>query len=102
MLLLVPFCNYLCFYLGRASHYGELAIECVDSYYKYGCALLYKAQDEADILGSVPKKEQEKAQDSAKDESVKSVKNAESSATSVDGEENGSSINQEEAPNDGL
>lgn len=84
----------------RASHYGELALECVNAYYKYGCALLYKAQDEADILGSVPKKEDKSQEDSAKDESVKSVKSAESSTASVDTEENGSSNHQEETPND--
>lgn len=32
----------------RVSHFGELAPECATTYYKYGCALLYKAQDEAD------------------------------------------------------
>ncbi|KAJ0894064.1 putative tetratricopeptide-like helical domain superfamily [Helianthus annuus] len=43
----------------RAAHYGELSPECVRSYYKYGCALLYKAQEESDPLvsGSVSKKE---------------------------------------------
>lgn len=89
------------FHLVRASHYGELALECVDAYYKYGCALLYKAQDEADILGSVPKKEDKSQEESAKDEPVKTVKSAESSTASVDAEENGSSNHQEEAPNDG-
>ncbi|XP_078437170.1 tetratricopeptide repeat (TPR)-like superfamily protein isoform X2 [Wolffia australiana] len=39
----------------KAAHYGELAPECASSYYKYGCALLYKAQEEADPLGNVPK-----------------------------------------------
>lgn len=37
----------------RARHYGELAIECAFTYYKYGCALLYKAQSESDPLGEV-------------------------------------------------
>lgn len=32
----------------RVAHFGELAPECASTYYKYGCALLYKAQDEAD------------------------------------------------------
>lgn len=32
----------------RVAHFGELAPECATTYYKYGCALLYKAQDEAD------------------------------------------------------
>ncbi|XP_038902205.1 NASP-related protein sim3 [Benincasa hispida] len=63
----------------RAAHYGELASECVKLYYKYGCALLYKAQEEADPLGAVPKKEGE----SDKDESVKNAVNGESSKASV-------------------
>ncbi|KAI3726242.1 hypothetical protein L1987_66039 [Smallanthus sonchifolius] len=52
----------------RAAHYGELAPECVRSYYKYGCALLYKAQEESDPLvsGSVSKKEVSAEHDSAK------------------------------------
>eukprot|EP00250_Pteridium_aquilinum_P009063 c18417_g1_i1 orf=206-1804(-) len=37
----------------RALHYGELAFECAFTYYKYGCALLYKAQSESDPLGEV-------------------------------------------------
>ncbi|KAG6511127.1 hypothetical protein ZIOFF_029182 [Zingiber officinale] len=39
----------------RVSHFGELAQECASAYYKYGCALLYKAQEEADPLGNFPK-----------------------------------------------
>ncbi|KAK8969687.1 hypothetical protein KSP40_PGU019929 [Platanthera guangdongensis] len=39
----------------RVANYGELAPECAISYYKYGCALLYKAQDETDPLGNVLK-----------------------------------------------
>ncbi|CAK9315206.1 unnamed protein product [Citrullus colocynthis] len=62
----------------RAAHYGELASECVKLYYKYGCALLYKAQEEADPLGAVPKKEGE----SDKAESVK-IANGESSKASA-------------------
>ncbi|KAL0535929.1 hypothetical protein IC582_024859 [Cucumis melo] len=63
----------------RAAHYGELASECVKLYYKYGCALLYKAQEEADPLGAVPKKEGQ----SDKAESAKSAVNGESSKASV-------------------
>ncbi|CAK9185450.1 unnamed protein product [Ilex paraguariensis] len=66
----------------RAAHFGELAPECVNAYYKYGCALLYKAQEEADPLAAVPKKQGESQQESVKDESVKSVINGESSASS--------------------
>ncbi|PIA55562.1 hypothetical protein AQUCO_00700101v1 [Aquilegia coerulea] len=51
----------------RVAHYGELAPECSSAYYKYGCALLYKAQEEADPLGSVPKKDTGSIQSSGKD-----------------------------------
>ncbi|KAH6558778.1 hypothetical protein KP509_1Z046300 [Ceratopteris richardii] len=43
----------------RAHHYGELAFECAFNYYKYGCALLYKAQSESDPLGNDEKAEDE-------------------------------------------
>ncbi|KAK7252863.1 hypothetical protein RIF29_37112 [Crotalaria pallida] len=66
----------------RVARYGELAPECVKTYYKYGCALLYKAQEEADPLGSVPKKEGGSQHGSNKDESVKSSVNADSSTAS--------------------
>lgn len=59
----------------RASHYGELAPECVDAYFKYGRALLYKAQDEADVLGVVPKKEEKSHANSDKEGSIKTQKN---------------------------
>lgn len=39
----------------RVAHYGELSPECSIYYYKYGSALLYKSQEEADPLGNVPK-----------------------------------------------
>eukprot|EP00252_Welwitschia_mirabilis_P020237 TRINITY_DN4919_c0_g1_i1.p1 TRINITY_DN4919_c0_g1~~TRINITY_DN4919_c0_g1_i1.p1 ORF type:complete len:503 (+),score=120.63 TRINITY_DN4919_c0_g1_i1:264-1772(+) len=39
----------------RVAHYGDLAPECATYYFKYGSALLYKAQEEADPLnGNVP------------------------------------------------
>ncbi|XP_027078370.1 NASP-related protein sim3 isoform X1 [Coffea eugenioides] len=65
----------------RVAHFGELAPECVNAYYKYGCALLYKAQEEADPLGAVPKKESEVKADSDKDGSVESGATGEPSAT---------------------
>ncbi|KAL2628890.1 hypothetical protein R1flu_013576 [Riccia fluitans] len=34
----------------RVNHYGELAPECANTYYKYGCALLYKVQAESEAL----------------------------------------------------
>ncbi|KAA8531776.1 hypothetical protein F0562_006507 [Nyssa sinensis] len=86
----------------RAAHYGELALECVNAYYKYGCSLLYKAQDEADPLATVPKKDSESQQDSDKDGSTKSAINGESSVASVssNAEEDASSNHQESAPDD--
>uniref|UniRef100_A0A0E0LGJ7 Tetratricopeptide SHNi-TPR domain-containing protein n=1 Tax=Oryza punctata TaxID=4537 RepID=A0A0E0LGJ7_ORYPU len=59
----------------RVSHHGELAPECVSTYFKYGCALLYKAQDEADPLGNVPKS-------SSNEESMKSTTNKDDSGSS--------------------
>lgn len=82
----------------KVAHFGELAPECVNAYYKYGCALLYKAQEEADPLGAVPKKEGEVKADSDKDGSVKSGVTGESSATSAAsnvGEDGTSSTNLE-------
>uniref|UniRef100_A0A0D9WV29 Tetratricopeptide SHNi-TPR domain-containing protein n=1 Tax=Leersia perrieri TaxID=77586 RepID=A0A0D9WV29_9ORYZ len=59
----------------RVAHHGELAPECVSTYYKYGCALLYKSQDEADPFGNVPKS-------SSNEESVKSTTNKDDSGSS--------------------
>ncbi|KAL2531915.1 Tetratricopeptide repeat (TPR)-like superfamily protein [Abeliophyllum distichum] len=83
----------------RVAHYGELAPECIQSYYKYGCALLYKAQEEADPLAAMPKKEGVSQEDSNIDGSVKSTINGESSAASVSNneEQGGSSNNLDEA-----
>ncbi|KAI3452093.1 hypothetical protein Pfo_008758 [Paulownia fortunei] len=81
----------------RVAHFGELAPECVNAYYKYGCALLYKAQEEADPLASMPKKEGVSQEDSNKDSSIK---NTESSAASVsnNAEQGGSTNCSDEAP----
>nr|7W5M_A Chain A, Tetratricopeptide repeat (TPR)-like superfamily protein [Arabidopsis thaliana] len=38
----------------RVAHYGELDAECINAYYRYGLALLAKAQAEADPLGNMP------------------------------------------------
>ena len=59
----------------RTSHYGELALECASTYFKYGCALLYKAQEESDFLGNVPKS-------MPNEESVKSTASKDDSGTS--------------------
>ncbi|XP_044463743.1 protein HGV2-like isoform X2 [Mangifera indica] len=67
----------------RVALYGELAPECLKAYYQYGRALLYRAQEEADPLVSVPKKDDESELGSHKDKSVKNVVNGESSTASA-------------------
>ncbi|CAF2067434.1 unnamed protein product [Brassica napus] len=65
----------------RVEHFGELASECVKAYYRYGSALLGKAQAEADPLGNnMPKKESEAQQES----SGKDIANGEESVVSSD------------------
>jgi len=85
------------------SHYGELAPECVHTYYKYGCALLYKAQEEADPLADVPKKEDGSQHGSTKEGPVKSSLNAESSTASFSSNagQDVTSTDQGEAEDDG-
>ena len=65
--------------------------------------MLYKAQEEADPLGTVPKKEGESQQESAKDGAVKNFTNGESSGASASskGEDDVSVNNTEETTNDG-
>ncbi|KAF9620460.1 hypothetical protein IFM89_012637 [Coptis chinensis] len=58
----------------RVAHYGELASECWSAYYKYGCALLYKAQEETDPLGSVPKNDANKTECSSTSAAVDEAK----------------------------
>ncbi|KAK4765194.1 hypothetical protein SAY86_026284 [Trapa natans] len=65
------------------AHYGELTPECVNMYYKYGCALLYKAQEEADPLGYVPKKDNESQEGSTRGVSDKNNLNCGSSTASI-------------------
>ncbi|KAL5819481.1 hypothetical protein ACOSQ4_023323 [Xanthoceras sorbifolium] len=86
----------------RVAHYGELAVKCLNAYYQFGRALLYKAQEEADPLGSMPKKESESHQGADKDGSVKSAVNGESSTASVssNAEQAGSSNNLQGAGDD--
>lgn len=87
----------------RVSHYGELALECVNAYYQYGRALLYKAQEEADPLATVPKKDNESKQDSDKDGPAKNSINGESSTASVssNAEEGGGSNHPHGEADDG-
>ncbi|CAM6036677.1 unnamed protein product [Sphagnum compactum] len=49
----------------RVQHYGELALECAMTYYKYGCALFDKLQLEADPLGdtATPQEKEDPADD---------------------------------------
>ena len=46
-----PYIYRICALCFRVRHFGELAPECATTYYKYGCALFDKLQDEADPLG---------------------------------------------------
>ncbi|XP_077224052.1 tetratricopeptide repeat (TPR)-like superfamily protein [Tasmannia lanceolata] len=80
----------------RVAHYGELAPECAGAYYKYGCALLYKSQEEADPLVSVPKKETI-SENSEPDKTIKCP-----DPVTIDAEQGcGSSDNQREPKEDG-
>ncbi|XP_043714083.1 protein HGV2 [Telopea speciosissima] len=86
----------------RVAHYGELAPECADAYHKYGCALLYKAQEEADPLGSMAKKEVDSLQNNNGDDTTMIANDGESSTTSAvnEGKQDGdSSLNEEEQVN---
>lgn len=85
------------------AHYGELAPDCVHTYYKYGCALLYKAQEEADPLGAVPKKQDGSQHASNKEGPVKIAVNAESSTASFpsNAEQDVTSNNQESEVDNG-
>ncbi|KAG1347963.1 protein HGV2 [Cocos nucifera] len=81
----------------RVAHYGELAQECASAYYKYGCALLYKAQEEADPLGNVPKNTPTNLQK----DGTTSVENSENSkASASDDKEGNSRGNNEESGED--
>ncbi|KAG8477045.1 hypothetical protein CXB51_030826 [Gossypium anomalum] len=85
----------------RVAHHGELATECIKAYYLYGRALLYKAQEEADPLGSVPK-EDEAQQDAKKEGLFKSALTRETSVASVSStsEQDGSGKGGEEEDDD--
>ncbi|KAM7520542.1 hypothetical protein LguiB_019504 [Lonicera macranthoides] len=86
----------------RVSHHGELSPLCVTAYYKYGRALLYKAQDEADPLGAMPKKEFKSEHDPSNDGSVTSAITGQTSAIPMSNNagEGGSSNLHEVSPND--
>ncbi|KAG7544792.1 Tetratricopeptide repeat [Arabidopsis suecica] len=73
----------------RVAHFGELDAECVNAYYRYGKALLEKAQAEADPLGNMPKKEGEVQQESSNGESLAPT------VVSSDPERQGSSSGQD-------
>ncbi|XP_072987663.1 NASP-related protein sim3 [Typha latifolia] len=79
----------------RVAHYGELAQECASSYYKYGCALLYKAQEETDPLGNVPESNPTNPETA---KSATSIDSSESSkASTTNGKEDILNDNNEEA-----
>ncbi|CAA6663051.1 unnamed protein product [Spirodela intermedia] len=77
----------------RVANFGELAPECASSYYKYGCALLYKAQEEADPLGNVPK---DCAKNSASGTVVESGESSSSSKSLITDSEPGHSLRNKE------
>lgn len=80
----------------RVEHYGELAAECVNAYYKYGSALLEKAQAEADPLGNMPKKDGETQQESSNKNAAANGEPLAASAVSSDPERQGSSSGGQE------
>ncbi|KAG1368529.1 protein HGV2 [Cocos nucifera] len=83
----------------RVAHYGELSQECASAYYKYGCALLYKAQEEADPLGNIPKNTPTNLEN---DKTSSNMENCGSSkASSSDAKEDIPCGNNEEADEDG-
>ncbi|KAJ6413076.1 hypothetical protein OIU84_005979 [Salix udensis] len=88
----------------RVLHHGELAIECVNAYYQYGRALLYKAQEEADPLAMVPEKNSASKHDDNKDGASRNAVNGESSSASVssNAEEGGGSNHPEGAADGGA
>ncbi|MQL95286.1 hypothetical protein Taro_027951 [Colocasia esculenta] len=83
----------------RAAHYGELAPECVSSYYKYGCALLYKAQEEADPLGNVPK---DSSRNSGTSATVAGGESSASSRISVGNDKQDHSLGNNEEEGEGV
>ncbi|KAJ4843705.1 hypothetical protein Tsubulata_024545 [Turnera subulata] len=79
----------------RVLHHGELSPECIGAYYQYGRALLYKAQEEADPLGTVPKKENEAKKDGDEEGSIKNGESSTAASVSSVPEEGGSSSHPE-------
>ncbi|KAH9622477.1 hypothetical protein KSS87_017612 [Heliosperma pusillum] len=67
----------------RVANYGELAPKCVNSYYKYGLALLSKAQEETDPLGTMPKKDAKSQQGSVKLDNVERTSSVASVSSNV-------------------
>ena len=69
----------------KTAVHGEEAVACAPAYYKYGCALFYKAQDENTVFGK-----QAQAQADAKDEAAKkAAAGSEEDAEDVEEEEGG-------------
>lgn len=91
----------------RVAHYGELASECAVYYYKYGCALLYKSQEEADPLVNVPPTNSEKDKSSkgvgvneGSKGSAGSTMDSKASCSSGGGEDGASEKDQEDGSED--
>ncbi|PNT61481.1 hypothetical protein BRADI_5g15692v3 [Brachypodium distachyon] len=86
----------------RVERFGELAPECASTYYKYGCALLYKSQEETDPLGNVPKSAPN--EDSAKSTTNEGSGNSKASSSNIkdapssdkDGLEEGQNSNEKD------
>ncbi|XP_068657598.1 uncharacterized protein [Aristolochia californica] len=76
----------------HVAHYGELAPECVKVYYEYGRTLLYKAQEEADPLGHVPKKESENGNVEADRTSNGETSECSAAPIATDGKEDSTSL----------
>ncbi|KAG9440821.1 hypothetical protein H6P81_020986 [Aristolochia fimbriata] len=76
----------------HVAHYGELAPECVKAYYEYGRTLLYKAQEEADPLAHVPKKESENGNVEADKTSNGETSECSAAPIALDGKEETASL----------
>ena len=66
----------------KVTVHGEQAIECAAAYYRYGCALFYKAQDENTVFGK-----QAQAQADAKDDAKRKAEAADEGEACDDDED---------------
>ncbi|KAH8956514.1 hypothetical protein BDL97_07G042500 [Sphagnum fallax] len=81
----------------RVQHYGELALECATTYYKYGCALFDRVQSESDPLGDKAEpKEFEEGPSSPGASKGKEEDPADNEEGDEDGEGDGDQVEEEE------